>query len=192
MSLCKIRSKSVGNDDKTMVDPYGEGFILAILGAVTYEFEVTSPISPARLFKALVFEADKLFPKAAPHAIKSVELEGDGGPGPSSRSTLLKVTYLPFEYVKHKVEGQDQDNLSYSYRVIEGGSLGEKLEKISFENKLVAAAAGEGTLVKSLMKFFTVADSTFTEDEIKEQIKRMDGVYKAVESYLLANPHVCN
>ncbi|KAE8735028.1 Major allergen Pru ar 1 [Hibiscus syriacus] len=153
-----------------------------ILGAVTYEFEVTSPISPARLFKALVFEADKLFPKAAPHAIKSVELEGDGGPGPSSRSTLLK----------HKVEGQDQDNLSYSYRVIEGGSLGEKLEKISFENKLVAAAAGEGTLVKSLMKFFTVADSTFTEDEIKEQIKRMDGVYKAVESYLLANPHVCN
>ncbi|KAE8735030.1 Major allergen Pru av 1 [Hibiscus syriacus] len=94
-----------------------------------------------------VVTSDKLFPKAAPHAIKSVELEGNGGPG-----TLVKINFaegLPFQYVKHKVEGQDQENLSYSYSLIEGGPLGGKLEKISFENKLVAAAAVEGTLVKS-------------------------------------------
>ncbi|GMI80163.1 hypothetical protein HRI_001685700 [Hibiscus trionum] len=159
------------------------------MGVVTYDFEVTSPISPARLFKALVLEADKLFPKAAPHAIKSVELEGNGGPG-----SIVKINFadgLPFQYVKHTVEGQDKDNLSYSYNLIEGGPLGEKLEKISYENKFVAGADG-GSVCKSLMKFYTVGDCTFTEDEIKEQIQRMDGVYKAVEAYLVANPDACN
>ncbi|KAE8708810.1 Major pollen allergen Aln g 1 [Hibiscus syriacus] len=158
------------------------------MGVVSYEFETTSPISAARLFKAITFEADKLFPKAAPHAVKSVELQGNGGPG-----TLVKINFaegVPFQYVKHHIDAVDKANLTYSYSVIEGGPLGDKLEKISFDNKL--AAAGEGTLVKSSMKFFTIGDSTFTEDEIKEQIQRMDGVYKAVEAYLLANPDVCN
>ncbi|KAE8725868.1 Detected protein of unknown function [Hibiscus syriacus] len=159
------------------------------MGIVNYEFETTSPISPARLFKAVTFEADKLFPKAAPHVVKSVELQGNGGPG-----TLVKINFaegLPYQYVKHHVDAVDEANLSYSYSVIGGGPLGAKLEKISFDNKLVAAA-GEGTLVKSSMKFFTIGDSAFTEDEIKEQIQRMDGVYKAVEAYLVANPGVCN
>ncbi|KAE8735029.1 hypothetical protein F3Y22_tig00000477pilonHSYRG00028 [Hibiscus syriacus] len=97
---------------------------------------------------------------------------------PSSRSTLLKRPSIPV------CEAQDQDNLSYRYSVIEGRPLGEKLEKISLENKLVAAATAEGTLVKSIMKFFTIGVSTFTEDEIKEQIKRIDGVYKGVEGSL--------
>ncbi|KAE8717785.1 Major allergen Pru av 1 [Hibiscus syriacus] len=159
------------------------------MGVVTYDFEVISPISPTRLFKALVLEADKLFPKAAPHAIKSVELEGNGGTG-----SIVKINFaegLPFQYVKHTIEGQDKDNLSYSYSLVEGGPVGDKLEKISYENKFVAAANG-GSVCKSLMKFYTVGDGVFTEEEIKQHIGRMDGVYKAIEAYLLANPDVCN
>ncbi|KAE8724112.1 Major pollen allergen Bet v 1-E [Hibiscus syriacus] len=159
------------------------------MGVITYEFEVTSPISPARLFKALVLEADKLFPKAAPHAIKSVELQGNGGPG-----SIVCINFaegLPFQYVKHAIEEQDIDNLSYSYSLIEGGPVGDKLEKISYDNKFVAAENG-GTVCKSLMKFHTVGDGVFSEEEIKQHIGRMDGVYKAIEAYLLANPDVCN
>ncbi|KAB2062932.1 hypothetical protein ES319_A10G183000v1 [Gossypium barbadense] len=143
---------------------------------LSYDFEVTSPISPARLFKALVLEGDKVYPKAAPHAIKSVQLQEDG---------------LPFQYVKHKIEGHDKDNFSYNYSLIEGGPLGDKMEKIRYENKFVAAADG-GSVCKSLMKFYTVGDYVITEDEIKSHIGRTEGVYKAIETYLLANPHVCN
>ncbi|KAL4291018.1 hypothetical protein GQ457_14G016580 [Hibiscus cannabinus] len=159
------------------------------MGIVTYDFEVTSPISPARIFKALTVESGKVFPKAAPHAVKSVELQGNGGPG-----SIAKINFaegLPYQYVKHEIESHDQDNLSYSYSVIEGGPLGDKLEKISFENKFVAGADG-GSVCKSLMKFYTIGDCVFTEEEIKDQIQRMDRVYKAVEAYLETNPDVCN
>ncbi|KAK5794554.1 hypothetical protein PVK06_035788 [Gossypium arboreum] len=64
------------------------------MGVVTYEFEVTSPVAPTRLFKAFVLEGAKVYPKAAPHAIKSVELEGDGKPG-----SIVKINFvegLPF------------------------------------------------------------------------------------------------
>ncbi|KAK8595228.1 hypothetical protein V6N13_123108 [Hibiscus sabdariffa] len=132
------------------------------MGVVTYDFEVTSPISPARLFKAVIVDAGKVFPKAAPQAVKSVELQGNGGPG-----SIAKINFA------------------------EGGPLGDKLEKISFKNKLVAGAYG-GSVCKSLMKFYTISDCVFTEEEIKDQIQRMDVVYKAVETYLVTNPDVCN
>ncbi|KAK8634988.1 hypothetical protein V6N13_022891 [Hibiscus sabdariffa] len=159
------------------------------MGVVTYDFEVASPISPARLFKAVTVESGKVFPKAAPQAVKSVELQGNGGPG--SIATINFAGGLPYPYVKHEIESHDQDNLSYSYSLIEGGPLGDKLEKISFENKLVAGADG-GSVCKSLMKFYTIGDCVFTQEDIKDQIQRMDVVYKAVEAYLVANPDVCN
>ncbi|GMI80176.1 hypothetical protein HRI_001686900 [Hibiscus trionum] len=157
------------------------------MGVVTYDFEVTSPIPPARLFKAIVLEYSKLYPTVAPQAIKSIEVEGDGGPG--SIVTFNFAEGLPQQYVK--VEGVDQSNFSYKYSIIKGGPLGDKLEKISYENKFTEAAGG-GTVCKSLMKFYTVGDSVFTEEEIKALIKSTEGIYKALEAYLLANPDVCN
>ncbi|KAK8981901.1 hypothetical protein V6N11_072896 [Hibiscus sabdariffa] len=99
---------------------------------------------------------------------------------PSSRSTLLN---------EHKVERQDKDKLSYSYNLIEDGPLGGKLEKIFYENKFVGAVCG-GSVCKSLMKFYTISDCIFTEEEIKDLNERMYGVYKNVEAYLLANHEV--
>nr|AAS73005.1 PR10-5-like protein [Gossypium barbadense] len=159
------------------------------MGVVTYNYESTSPVAPARLFKAFSLEADKVWPKAAPQAVKSVEVEANPGPG-----SIVKINFaegLPFQYMKHQIGGHDDKNLSYSYSLIEGGPLGDKLEKISYDNKFEAAAGG-GSLCKSSMKFYTVGDYVITEDEIKAQIKGSEGVYKAVEAYLLANPDVCN
>ena len=51
------------------------------MAPITYSSEMTSPIPPARLFKAAILD-DTLLPKILPQAIKSVEiLEGDGGAG---------------------------------------------------------------------------------------------------------------
>ncbi|KAJ4825358.1 hypothetical protein Tsubulata_046197 [Turnera subulata] len=53
-----------------------------IMGAFSYETEVTSTVAPCRLFKALVIDQGAIIPKVAPQAFKSIEtLEGDGGPG---------------------------------------------------------------------------------------------------------------
>ncbi|KAL1079091.1 hypothetical protein V6Z11_D10G199100 [Gossypium hirsutum] len=143
------------------------------MGVVTYEFEVTSLVAPTRLFKAFVLEGAKVYPKAAPHAIKSVELEGDGKLG-----SIVKINFvegLPFQYMKHMIGGHDESNLSYSYSLIEGGPLGDKLEKISYENQI-----------------YTIGDYVITEDEIKALIQRSEVVYKAIEAYLLANTDACN
>ncbi|MBA0696680.1 hypothetical protein Goari_003212 [Gossypium aridum] len=93
--------------------------------------------------------------------------------------------------MKHQIGGHDENKFSYSYSLIEGGPLGDKLEKISYENKFEAAASG-GSICKSSMKFYTVGDNVITEDEIKALIKGSEGVYKPVEAYLLANPEACN
>ncbi|KAB2009872.1 hypothetical protein ES319_D10G196600v1 [Gossypium barbadense] len=148
------------------------------MGVVTCEFEVTSPVTPTRLFKAFVLEG-----------AKSVELEGDGKPG-----SIVKINFvegLPFQYLKHMIGRHDENNLSYSYSLIEGGPLGDKLEKISYENQFVAAASG-GSVCKSSIKFYTVGDYIITEDEIKALIRRSEVVYKAIEAYLLANTDACN
>ena len=60
------------------------------MGVFTYEAETTTVITPARLFKAFVLDADNLIPKVAPQAIKSSEIiEGNGGPG--TMKNILKL-----------------------------------------------------------------------------------------------------
>ncbi|KAL0319940.1 UNVERIFIED_CONTAM: Major allergen Pru ar 1 [Sesamum radiatum] len=52
------------------------------MGAITYDIEIPSSIPAAKMFKAVVLDADTLIPKIMPQAIKNVEiLEGDGGVG---------------------------------------------------------------------------------------------------------------
>ena len=59
------------------------------MGVVTYEHEITSSISPAKMFKAFILDSDNLIPKILPQAIKCVEIiEGDGGPG-----SIKKITF---------------------------------------------------------------------------------------------------
>ncbi|CBI22938.3 unnamed protein product, partial [Vitis vinifera] len=107
------------------------------MGVITYEHEITSSIPPAKMFKAFILDSDKLIPKILPQAIKSTEIiEGDGGPG-----SIKKITFREgsqFNYVKHRVDGIDKENFTYTYSVIEGDALMGTLESISYEVKLVA------------------------------------------------------
>ena len=160
------------------------------MGVFTYESETISVIPPARLFKALVLDADNLIPKIAPQAIKSVEiLEGNGGPGTIKKSTFGEGSN--YKYVKHQVDGLDAENFTYNYSMIEGDALGDAVEKISYGIKLVASADG-GTVVKSTSKYHTKGDHEIMEENVKEGKEKASHLFKAIEAYLLANPDAYN
>jgi hypothetical protein len=59
------------------------------MGVFSFEEETTSIVAPARLYKALVTDADIITPKVI-DVIKSIEIvEGNGGPG-----TIKKLTFV--------------------------------------------------------------------------------------------------
>ena len=96
-----------------------------------------------------------------------------------------------FNYVKHQVEGIDNDNFTYNYSLIEGDALSEKIEKISYETKLVASADG-GSIIKNTSKYHTVGDVEIKEEHVKEGKEKASGLFKLIEGYLHANPDAYN
>lgn len=50
------------------------------MGIVTTECEQVCAVAPARLYKAMAFDFDKVMPKAIPNFVKGAEIVGDGGP----------------------------------------------------------------------------------------------------------------
>ncbi|KAF5465416.1 hypothetical protein F2P56_015427 [Juglans regia] len=160
------------------------------MGVLTYETESTSAIPPAKLFKAFILDGDNLVPKVAPQAIKSAEIiEGDGGPG-----TIKKISFAEgshFKYVKHQIDAIDHANFSYGYSVIEGDALGDVLEKITYEIKIVASPDG-GSILKSTSHYHTKGDHEIKEEDVKAGKEKAAGLFKAVEEYLLAHPDAYN
>ena len=156
------------------------------MGIFTFEDEITSPVAPATLYKALVTDADNVIPKAV-EAFRSVEnLEGNGGPG-----TIKKITFVEdgeSKFVLHKIESVDEANLGYSYSVVGGVGLPDTVEKITFECKLAAGANG-GSAGKLTVKYQTKGDAQPNPDDLKIGKVKSDALFKAVEAYLLANPH---
>ncbi|KAL5541898.1 hypothetical protein UlMin_009610 [Ulmus minor] len=160
------------------------------MGVFTYETEFTSTVAPARLFKAFILDADNLIPKIAPQAVKSAEiLEGDGGAG-----TIKKITFgegSQYNYVKHKIESIDKENFTYNYTLIEGDALSDKIEKISYETKLVASPDG-GSIIKSTSHYHTIGDVEIKNEHVKEGKEKAAGLFKLIEGYLHANPDAYN
>ncbi|KAE8730947.1 Major allergen Mal d 1 [Hibiscus syriacus] len=156
------------------------------MGVFTYESEVITAIPPAKMFKACILDGDNLIPKVVPHAFKSVEyIQGNGEPG-----SIKKVTFgegSQFKYMKQKVEALDEENFSYTYSVIEGDALMNKLEKITYETKLEASPDG-GSVCKTTSKYYTIGDFELKEDGIKAGKEKALGMFKAIEAYLQANP----
>ncbi|XP_040999888.1 major allergen Pru av 1-like [Juglans microcarpa x Juglans regia] len=160
------------------------------MGVFTYEAESTSVIPPARLFKAFVLDADNLIPKVVPQAVKSTEIiEGNGGPG-----TIKKITFgegSQYKYVKHRTDAIDEANFTYAYSVIEGDALADKIEKISYETKIVASHEG-GSILKSISHYHSKGDHEIKEEDVKAGKEKASGLFKAVEGYLLAHPDAYN
>lgn len=91
--------------------------------------------------------------------------------------------------MKHRIDVVDESNLSYSYTLIEGDPLTDKLEKISYETKLEASEDG-GTKGKSGSTYYTKPGVEIKEEEIKAGKDKAAGLLKAVEAFLLAKPEI--
>ncbi|KAF3432411.1 hypothetical protein FNV43_RR27151 [Rhamnella rubrinervis] len=160
------------------------------MGAFTYESENTSVIAPTRIFKAFLLDSHNLFPKVVPQAIKNIEIiSGNGGPG-----TIKKIHFgdgSPFKYMVHQINAVDAEKLTYSHAVIEGDALGDVLEKISRDTKVVASSDG-GSIVKITSTYYTKGDNEINEEQVKQQNEKASGMFKAIEAYLVANPDAYN
>uniref|UniRef100_A0A5B7CCJ2 Putative major allergen Pru ar 1-like n=1 Tax=Davidia involucrata TaxID=16924 RepID=A0A5B7CCJ2_DAVIN len=156
------------------------------MGIITVTEEYTSPIPPARIFKALILDSDTLIPKLMPHAIKSIEvIQGDGGAGSIKQINFTEGS--AFNSVKHQIDELNEETCMFNYTLIEGDALKGNLEKISYEVKFVASPDG-GTISKMTSKYYTVGDVVISEEEIKAGKEKAMGMYKVVENYLIQNP----
>ncbi|KAL2341725.1 hypothetical protein Fmac_009665 [Flemingia macrophylla] len=146
------------------------------MGVHTDTNEYPSPISPPRLFKALILDSSNLIPKLLPHAVKSIELiQGDGGSQVKS--------------VKNRIDEINEDTFTYSYTLIEGEALKDKFASISNEIKFEASPDG-GSISKVTSKYYLKGDVEINEEDIKASMEKVLGIYKVVETYLLQNPDV--
>ncbi|PRQ39304.1 putative START-like domain, Bet v I type allergen [Rosa chinensis] len=160
------------------------------MGVFTYDTEFTSVIPPPRLYKAFVLDADNLIPKIAPQAVKSAEIvQGDGGVGTIKKIHLGEGS--EFSYVKHQIDGLDKDNFVYNYSIIEGDAIGDKVEKISYEIKLVASPSG-GSIIKSTSHYHCKGEVEIKEEHVKAGKERAAGLFKIIENHLLAHPEEYN
>ncbi|XAR49661.1 hypothetical protein NMG60_11032927 [Bertholletia excelsa] len=151
--------------------------------------EVSTSIPPAKLFKASVLDADNLIPKIMPSAIKRVEvLEGDGGAGTIKLTTFGEGS--TYKFAKQRIDSIDKENFTYCYSIIEGDAFGDKIESISYEVKICASPNG-GSVCKIRSKYVTKGDAVISEEHIKGGKERASAMFKAIESYLLANPDAC-
>ncbi|PPS04123.1 hypothetical protein GOBAR_AA16533 [Gossypium barbadense] len=63
------------------------------------------------------------------------------------------------------------------------------LDKITYEIKL-EASPGAGSISKSSSKYYSMGEIELKEETIKAGKKKISSVFfKAIETYLLANPH---
>ncbi|KAK4425403.1 Major allergen Pru ar 1 [Sesamum alatum] len=156
------------------------------MGAITYDMETPSSIPAAKMFKAVVLDADTLIPKIMPQAIKSVEiLEGDGGVG------TVKLIHFgegsQYKSMKHRVDAIDKENLTHSYTIVEGDALAGVLESITYHVKIVPTEDG-GCICKNRSIYHTKGDVEINEEKIKEGKEKAMLMFKAIEAYLQANP----
>lgn len=91
--------------------------------------------------------------------------------------------------MKHRIDVLDEAAMTYSYTLIEGDPLMDKLEKVTYETKMEASEDG-GTKGKSGSTYYTKPGVEIKEEEIKAGKDKAAGLLKAVEAYLLANPEI--
>ncbi|MFX6573612.1 pathogenesis-related BetVI family protein, partial [Acinetobacter baumannii] len=150
--------------------------------------EFKTEISPSRLFKGLVLEANAIAPKAAPQFIKSVEVVEGSGVGSVVQTTFTDEA--PVKLVKHRFDSIDAANYTCKFTLIEGDVIGEKIEKISYDGKIEESGDG-GSILKQTVEYHTKGDAEVTDEEYKRGNDQATLLFKATEAYLIANPQAC-
>ncbi|PKA62226.1 Pathogenesis-related protein 1 [Apostasia shenzhenica] len=159
--------------------------IAMVAGSIGRDY--LSPVSPNRIWKAVIFDAHNLIPKLLPDFISSVEiLEGDGGVGTIKQLNATEAV-TEFRFIKEKTDILDNEKHRVKQSIIEGGLIGLLLKSYSVELKLEEDTDG-GTLGKIIVEYETLGDTPLSSEE---EEKIMEGVYlviKTIDQYLLANP----
>ncbi|KAL8204841.1 hypothetical protein R6Q57_010464 [Mikania cordata] len=152
------------------------------MGIFTYTDEYTSPVLPARIFKASIVDSHNLMPKLLPDVIKSIDIvEGDGGVG-----SIKQINYAR-GFTKHKIDELDENTFTYKYTLIEGNVISDKIEKVCYDIKFEGSADG-GSISKMTTTIYTHGDFEIKEEELKAGKEKVMGLYKVVEAYLIKNP----
>ncbi|ESW10953.1 hypothetical protein PHAVU_009G252800 [Phaseolus vulgaris] len=156
------------------------------MGVFRQDYDTPVAVPPSRLFKAMTLDFHNLFPKLV-DTIHSIEFtQGNGAPG-----TIKKITTIEGEeskYVLHRVDAIDESSFVYNFSIIDGTALPQTLEKISFQTQLLESSNG-GTIRKVNANFFTKGEALLTDEDLKANQAKIQGLVKLVEAYLLANPH---
>ncbi|KAJ0690788.1 putative Bet v I/Major latex protein [Helianthus annuus] len=153
------------------------------MGVLTYTDERTSPVLPARIFKASIVDSHNLMPKLLPEAVKSIEfIKGDGGAG-----SIKQINYAE-GFTKHHIDEIDENALTYKYTLIEGNGISDKIEKVSYDIKFETSPDG-GSIAKMTTTIYTHGDFEIKEVELKAGKEKMLGLYKVFEAYLINNPN---
>ncbi|KAG8372758.1 hypothetical protein BUALT_Bualt12G0100100 [Buddleja alternifolia] len=154
------------------------------MGVKSFFHEVKAKVSPSRLFKALVTDAQNVVPKFSPLSIKSIDISGEGA---VHAGCIMQTNFEDGTNMKYKIDAIDTEKNTCKYTLIEGVLLGDKFEKIVFDVKYEASDDG-GCVIKQTSEYHTKGDDETIEEEIKQQTIE---VFKGCEQYLIANPHVC-
>ncbi|XP_030441095.1 major allergen Pru ar 1-like [Syzygium oleosum] len=147
------------------------------MGLVTYKTEITFSIPPAKVVEALV-EAGNLLPKDLLPVIKSAAVLEEET---SSEGSQYKT-------VEQKVDAPDKENFIYSCSIVEGDELANTYENMSHEVKITASPEG-GSVCKNMSVYYTVGEVDNKEEKIKAGKEKACAMVKAIEAYLVANPH---
>ncbi|CAL1397319.1 unnamed protein product [Linum trigynum] len=160
------------------------------MGVHVYTEENTFPVSPSRLFKALIGDSETLVPKLFPQLVKSISVvEGDGGVGTIRLITFQQCTVptrVPSKNVKTRIDALDAEKFAYKYRLLEGDLLNEKIESISYEVVFVSGGAGE-TIRKTKTTYVIKGDEPPMEDERNKGKVTATAMLKVVEGYMQQN-----
>ncbi|KAK9928102.1 hypothetical protein M0R45_025255 [Rubus argutus] len=136
----------------------------------TYETEFTSVIPPAKLFKALVLDADSLIPKIAPQAVKSAEILKEM----EELGTIKKI------------------NLAKEEANTATRSISDKIEKISYELSWWHLPT-EVSIIRHQQLPTPRGDVRDQGRACQGSGKeRAAGLFKIIESHLVANPEAYN
>jgi len=93
---------------------------------------------------------------------------------------------MPFSFIKERLDFIDHDKLECKNILVEGGDLGTKLESASSHFKFEPTSNG-GCVVKVEAAYKTLP-GVAVDDEITKAKEGVEGMIKAAEGYLLANP----
>ncbi|KAH7676476.1 Bet v I type allergen protein [Dioscorea alata] len=155
---------------------------------MSFSIEIDCSVSALRMFNLALHGLHLIGHEILPDVIKSAStIHVDGGVG--SIRHIIFTSGFPFPYMKERLDFLDAVNFELRQSLVEGISLGTKLESASWCFKFIPINNGKSVFkMTTTYKLLTGVQLSDEEEKVKEMIT---GIIKACDAYLLANPNVC-